>query len=165
VPGEDNQPANVRATAPYTGEPRMGNGGRGAAPTGRCVARSRIAANGAASTADTKLEEAWSSCTDGNAATGLEGCTAVILANEEAGANLAAAFYNRGIAYRRKSEYELAIGDYGQAIRLDPGFAGAFNNRGIAQREPPQRQQAERRDHQRVIWLRKRDDADQRGRE
>ena len=41
------------------------------------------------------------------------------------------AFVNRGIAYRRAGELELAIRDYDRAIRLNPRHAHAYNNRGV----------------------------------
>jgi tetratricopeptide (TPR) repeat protein len=44
----------------------------------------------------------------------------------------AAAFKDRGNAYRRKHEYDRAIQDYDEAIRLKPDYALAFNNRGLA---------------------------------
>ena len=42
------------------------------------------------------------------------------------------AFVNRGIAYRRRGDLDLAIRDYTEAIRLNPRAADAFNNRGNA---------------------------------
>ena len=40
--------------------------------------------------------------------------------------------YNRGTAYLKKGEYDLAIGDYDQAIQFKPDFVHALNNRGLA---------------------------------
>ncbi len=48
--------------------------------------------------------------------------------------NQAVLFNNRGIAYYRKVEYDRAIRDYDQAIRIKPDYAFAFNNRGAAYR-------------------------------
>jgi tetratricopeptide (TPR) repeat protein len=39
---------------------------------------------------------------------------------------------NRGIAYASEKQYDRAIEDYSQAIRLAPGYWEAFNNSGIA---------------------------------
>jgi len=44
----------------------------------------------------------------------------------------AVAYANRGLAYLKASKYELAIGDFGEAIRLDPTSAIAYSNRGLA---------------------------------
>ena len=43
-------------------------------------------------------------------------------------------FNNRGVAYEDKGDYDRAIADYDQAIRLEPDYASAFNNRGVAYR-------------------------------
>ena len=48
------------------------------------------------------------------------------------------AFVSRGIAYRKKKQYDLAIKDYDQAIRLNPNDSAAFNNRGIAYKKKKQ---------------------------
>jgi tetratricopeptide (TPR) repeat protein len=45
---------------------------------------------------------------------------------------LAYAFNNRAIAFQAEREYQHAIADYTDAIRLDPEFAHAFYNRGTA---------------------------------
>lgn len=44
----------------------------------------------------------------------------------------AAAYVERGNKYRNKGEYDRAIDDYGEAIRLNPQFVAAFNYLGIA---------------------------------
>lgn len=57
------------------------------------------------------------------------GCTAAIQSGRWSGKGLASAFNNRGVAYRAKGDYDRAIADYGQAIRLEPNYADTFNNR------------------------------------
>ena len=44
----------------------------------------------------------------------------------------AVAYNNRGLAYIGKQEYDQAIKDCTEAIRLKPGYAEAYNNRGLA---------------------------------
>ena len=44
---------------------------------------------------------------------------------------LSAAFNNRAIAYRHKGQYDQAIQDHNEAIKLSPDFASAFNSRAI----------------------------------
>jgi tetratricopeptide (TPR) repeat protein len=103
--------------------------------TARLVAAVAIgltATNGSASAASPQLEESWRLCGQSDVDTSIEGCTAIIQSGTETGANLAAAYYNRGIAYRHKGQLDRAIEDYGQVIRLKPGDAEAFSNRGIA---------------------------------
>ena len=41
-------------------------------------------------------------------------------------------FLDRGIKYGQKGNYDRAIADYNEAIRLDPNFAKLYNNRGVA---------------------------------
>ncbi|MFP4476614.1 MAG: tetratricopeptide repeat protein [Desulfatibacillaceae bacterium] len=43
--------------------------------------------------------------------------------------DLAVAYYNRAIAYRRLGDFEKAVADYTEAIEMESGFADAFNNR------------------------------------
>jgi len=60
------------------------------------------------------------------------GCTAMIQSDQETQENLAKAFLNRGFAYDRKGQYDRAIEDYDQAIKLNPNFVLAFVDRGDA---------------------------------
>src|SRR5262249_46460690 len=60
------------------------------------------------------------------------GCTALIDSGKETPQTLVIAYNNRGNAYTAKGEYDRAIQDYDQSIKLDPNYARAFNNRGVA---------------------------------
>src|SRR5262249_38751328 len=60
------------------------------------------------------------------------GCTALIDAGKETPQTLVIAYNNRGNAYTAKGEYDNAIQDYDQSIKLNPNYARAFNNRGVA---------------------------------
>ena len=42
------------------------------------------------------------------------------------------AFRGRGVAYGNKGDYDRAIADFTEAIRVDPKLATAFSNRGLA---------------------------------
>src|SRR6266542_1805046 len=87
---------------------------------------------GASAFAQTPQERAW--CEGEDAVTvdqRLDGCSAVIKAARDKGDKLAEAFNNRAIGYRRKGEYDRAIADYEQAIKLKPS-AEAYFNRGNA---------------------------------
>jgi tetratricopeptide (TPR) repeat protein len=58
------------------------------------------------------------------------GCTAMIESGKFTGKDLAIIFNLRGKAHADRSDIELAVTDYDQAIRLDPQYALAFTNRG-----------------------------------
>jgi len=59
-------------------------------------------------------------------------CTRNIQSGRFTGRNLAVAFTNRGLAYKRKGQWDRAIADYSEAIRLKSDDAQVFNNRGNA---------------------------------
>src|SRR5262249_43894419 len=46
--------------------------------------------------------------------------------------NLATAYFGRGVVYDMKGEYQRAIADYDQALRIDPNMKKAAENRRIA---------------------------------
>lgn len=59
----------------------------------------------------------------------ISSCTAVIQGGKESQENLAIAYYNRGIGYQNKKDYQQALRD-DQALRLRPNYSSAFTNRG-----------------------------------
>jgi formylglycine-generating enzyme required for sulfatase activity/lipoprotein NlpI len=61
----------------------------------------------------------------------IAGCTALIKSNQRNSQVLAIAYNNRGNAYTGKGEYELAIQDYDESIKLNPNYAKPLNNRGV----------------------------------
>jgi tetratricopeptide (TPR) repeat protein len=65
----------------------------------------------------------------------IRGCTAIIQDQSESEANRARAYNNRGITYTHQEDFDRAIADLTEAIRLDPTWAGAYSNRGRAYRE------------------------------
>ena len=62
----------------------------------------------------------------------IAGCTALIKSKEKNSQVLAIAYNNRGNAYTSKGDYELAIQDYDESIKINPNYAKPFNNRGVA---------------------------------
>ncbi|HZI17761.1 MAG TPA: tetratricopeptide repeat protein [Pyrinomonadaceae bacterium] len=51
--------------------------------------------------------------------------------------------YDRGVAYERKGDYDLAVAEFSEAIRIEPGYARAYFGRG--------NNYANKRDHDRAI--------------
>lgn len=64
-----------------------------------------------------------------DAALKIKGCTAVIASGKWTGANLAWAYSNRGLGYRRQDRLQKALEDYNEAIRLRPNYPDAYGNR------------------------------------
>jgi len=60
----------------------------------------------------------------------IAGCTRAIASGRLA--RPAAIFFNRGLAWSAKGEFDIAIADYTEAIRREPNFKAAFNSRGYA---------------------------------
>jgi lipoprotein NlpI len=65
----------------------------------------------------------------------VEGCTKIIEDQKQKPKGRAIAYYNRGNARSAKGDHDGAIGDYDEAIKLDPKNASAFNNRGNAKND------------------------------
>jgi tetratricopeptide (TPR) repeat protein len=82
----------------------------------------------------------------------IEGCSEIIEEGQQAPTILALAHNNRGVAYKIKGEYDLALGDYDQAIQLNPNAASHYNNRGIIYRLKHDYDRAIA-DYDEAIWL------------
>ena len=62
----------------------------------------------------------------------IAGCTRVIQSGRENQRDLASAYFNRGLAYGHKGDFDRAIRDFDQAIKINPNYPDALNNRGLA---------------------------------
>jgi tetratricopeptide (TPR) repeat protein len=69
-------------------------------------------------------------CERGNADIAIGGCTELIQSGWETDRNLAVSFFHRGRAYFRMQDYDRAVQDFDDAIRLYPSFLNAFFQRG-----------------------------------
>ncbi len=62
----------------------------------------------------------------------ITGCTTLIGSRQGTTTTLAIAYNNRGNAYTAKSDYDRAIQDFDQSIKLNPTYIKPLNNRGVA---------------------------------
>jgi len=62
----------------------------------------------------------------------IEGCTTLILAVQGRATALPIAYNNRGNAYVAKGDYDRAIQDFDQSIKLNQTYTKSINNRGVA---------------------------------
>jgi tetratricopeptide (TPR) repeat protein len=62
----------------------------------------------------------------------ISACTTLIESRTETQGDLAILFYNRALGYRSKGNYDRAIQDFDQAIRLKPDDVSAYHGRGVA---------------------------------
>lgn len=69
-------------------------------------------------------------CTGSDREAMIVGCTALINSGRLPARALSAVLNNRARAYNDKGEYDLALADLNEAIRLDPTNGNAFGNRG-----------------------------------
>jgi lipoprotein NlpI len=72
------------------------------------------------------------SCQKGSDDVAIAACSRLIASGRFSARNLGTLYFNRGIAYKHKGQYDRAIQDYDQAIRLNPRQAEAFSSRGTA---------------------------------
>jgi tetratricopeptide (TPR) repeat protein len=59
-------------------------------------------------------------------------CSEVVESRAYAGKDLAFAYNNRGVPHYQKHDFDVAIVDFGESIRLDPGNASYFGSRALA---------------------------------
>ena len=59
-------------------------------------------------------------------------CSALLRTTGESAHNIAVSYLHRGAAWEEKGDHDRAIGDFSQAIVVNPGSASAFHGRGIA---------------------------------
>lgn len=79
-----------------------------------------------------RKDQGWPGCANGDPDIVIASCTTLAESNGEPHGRRTLAFNNRGIAYFAKGDFDRAIEDYSQAIKLSPQFNAAFNNRGNA---------------------------------
>lgn len=73
-------------------------------------------------------------CHDASGDAAIAACTRAIQSGKLTPANLAAAFNGRGYELLLKKEYDRAISDFSEAIKLSPNYSHAYENRSKAWR-------------------------------
>src|SRR5262245_37726082 len=84
----------------------------------------------ATSAAAAGADEANKGCADQNPQVAIIACSVLIESGAEPAANLSREYNNRGAAYGASGDFEHALQDFEQAIKLDHENFGAFINRG-----------------------------------
>ena len=77
-------------------------------------------------------QESLNNCRSVDLDVKITGCTALIQAGQDTTENLSVIYNNRGTAYDDKGDYDRAIQDFNEAIRLNPNFERAYYDRGNA---------------------------------
>jgi tetratricopeptide (TPR) repeat protein len=78
------------------------------------------------------LDQQWAWCRGEYSERLIRACSAVIQSHPQSPEILARAFFYQGRALAAQGQFDRAIYDFDQSIRLDPGFPDAFNSRGVA---------------------------------
>jgi tetratricopeptide (TPR) repeat protein len=71
-------------------------------------------------------------CQSADPDTRIAGCTALIQTGQDTPRNLSVIYNNRGSAYNTKRDYDRAIQDFNEAIRLNPNDSDNYRELGIA---------------------------------
>jgi hypothetical protein len=79
-------------------------------------------------------DENWKRCQGSDPEQSIAACSTIIQSGQESDANLSKAFDSRGLAYMHKREFDRAIQDYDQAIRLNSRSATPIYNRALTYR-------------------------------
>ena len=79
-----------------------------------------------------RLQRSASQCTSNKVENAIKGCTRIIKSSRVNRKNKAVAYVNRGNAYSKQGDLDLAIADLTKAIKLDSRSLIAFYNRGNA---------------------------------
>ena len=67
----------------------------------------------------------------------IAGCNKIIARSKDTKASLAIAYANRGNDYHDKGDYDKAIADYTQSIKLNPSEPATYRNRGWSSAQMP----------------------------
>src|SRR5262249_31531335 len=68
----------------------------------------------------------WDACKGDDPDRSIAACTRIIQGRGETAKDSAIAHHQRGLSYRSKGDFDRAIADYSEAIRLDPKYAEVY---------------------------------------
>jgi Tfp pilus assembly protein PilF len=91
-----------------------------------------IALAGAFAAAPARADENSDRCFKEEGEAAIAACTRAIQSARFSGETLATLYHNRAIELRQDGDYDRAVADYSQAIRIDAEFTGAYAGRGLA---------------------------------
>lgn len=90
--------------------------------------------SGAATASNQGQDEQWARCSDDGDKYPLDvqvgGCTALLQSGQLSNDNLAIAYVDRAITFEHQHNYDRAVADFTDALRLKPDYALAFAERG-----------------------------------
>jgi len=96
------------------------------------VRRSVVIAIGALLLSAMGADAAEDACAHGSGDIAIAACTKDIESGRFRGHTLAIKYNDRGVIWSAMKEYDRALTDYGDAIRVDPRYADAYYNRCVA---------------------------------
>jgi len=96
------------------------------------VRRSVVIAIGALLLSAMAADAAEDACAHGSGDIAIAACTKDIESGRFRGHTLAIKYNDRGVIWSAMKEYDRALTDYGDAIRVDPRYADAYYNRCVA---------------------------------
>jgi tetratricopeptide (TPR) repeat protein len=82
--------------------------------------------------APARADENSDRCFNEEGEAAIAACTHAIQSARFSGETLATLYHNRAIELRQDGDYDRAVADYSQAIRIDAEFTGAYAGRGLA---------------------------------